>query len=851
MNSSFLWGRLRPASELTPAAARRLCVQADKLRVRACRLPTWKTLELLHETGRLWADRRSPYRRRALAALKRAGIFSRETNEATLDLLPGLLNKDSLAQRLRAELGRADALDAWRIEPGGGYALRAFPLGSVLTVAAGNVFIGCVDSIVMTLLTRNVCLLRVSSADRDFPLIFAESLNRAAPELSRLLAVLWWQSGDKDVENEFKRRLQAVAVWGGQDAVASYRRDMGPGCRLLDFGPKLSFGVITRAGLRQAGLGEAAKRAAGDVARWDQSACASPQTLFIQGRSDEFLERLGRELDKLERAAPAGRPGAEQAVETLEQRHNALARGLLGRGRLLCCRRGQRWTIDYDPRGGLKISPLRRYVHVVSFQDLRDLEAQIAPAAAFLQSAGLLAESSEQRDFENALARLGVTRVAELGSMLEAEAGEPHDGRYPLRELLRWVSAPGGGRDEEDVAGLLEYARARSPYYRRRLRPGPAGLRLGKAPLLTKEDLYAHTPPRPPRLLTGPAQEPSLIFASGGSTGRPKFSFYAKTEFELTGRWLAWGLRRAGLEEKDVVANLFVAGNLWSSFLAVAQALENINLVHLPIGGTTPPEQILDYLRTFKADVLIGLPSTILDICRKIEEGAKAPSIRKIFYAGEHASPEACRYWKRVLKAKLVRSAGYASVDAGLIGYACSRSGPAQHHVAEGLVKVEIIDGEIVVTNLKRRWMPVIRYRSGDLGRWIKRPCPCGDPAPVFELLGRCDDRVNVGGAHLDLSDVSRAVASCRGLSLLHQVVLEKTGRRERLIVQVERAGAPKKNEAAISRALSSALLEYSSELRDSVSRGWLEKPAVKILPPGGLPRQGRTGKLRRLLDRR
>jgi phenylacetate-coenzyme A ligase PaaK-like adenylate-forming protein len=835
-------------------AARRLCAEAGRRRDEAARLPTWKALELLHATGRLWEKKGSPYRRRALELLERGGSFSRRMNESTLDLLPGLLDEASLTARLRAELGRDDALDAWALEPGADYALRAFPLGSVLTVAAGNVFIGCVDSVVMSLLTRNVSLLRVSSADREFPLLFAESLRAAAPELARLLSVLWWDSGRKEVESVFKRNLQGIAVWGGQEAISSYRRDLGPGCRLLDFGPKLSFGALTRKGLARVGAREAARRAARDVARWDQSACASPQTLFVEGRPGRFLDMLGQELDKLERSLPSGRPRPDEAVRTLERRQIALARGLLGGGRLLSSAQGQRWTVDYDPAGGLKTSPLRRYVNVVSFRGPRDLATQAAKAAPYLQSSGLLAAPGEEGRFQAALARIGVTRIPELGSMLEAEAGEPHDGRYPLSELVRWVSAPSRAAragDEEALKSLLERSRTRSPYYRKRLRPGPRGLRLKNAPLLTKEDLYANTPPRSTRLLAGPAGQSNLVFASGGSTGRPKFSFYTKAEFDLAGKWLGWGLRRAGLEEGDVVANLFVAGNLWSSFLAVSQALENIAVTHLPIGGTTDPEQILESLRTFKAGVLIGLPSTLLELCRRVEAGAEAPAVEKIFYAGEQASPEARRQWRRVLGARLVRSAGYASVDAGLIGYACPEARNGEHHAAEGLVRVEIIKGEIVVTNMKRAWMPVIRYRTGDLGRWVKRPCPCGDPAPKFELLGRCDDRVNVGGAHLDLGDVSRAVASCRGLSLFHQVVLKRIGRGEGLILKVERASAGKSDEAALAAALSSALLVHSAELRDSVSRGWLEKPLVAILPPGGLPRQERTGKLRRLLDLR
>ena len=145
--------------------------------------------------------------------------------------------------------------------------------------------------------------------------------------------------------------------------------------------------------------------------------------------------------------------------------------------------------------------------------------------------------------------------------------------------------------------------------------------------------------------------------------------------------------------------------------------------------------------------------------------------------------------------------------------------------------------------------MPVIRYRTGDLGRWLEGRCPCGHPAPRFVLLGRCDDRINVGGAHVDAGDVGRAIASVRGLSLAYQIVVSADGG-ERLTVKVERkVGGPSPD--ALAKKLSKALLAESEELGDSVRRGWLPPPAVEIVPAGDLPRQPRTGKLRRVVDLR
>lgn len=58
------------------------------------------------------------------------------------------------------------------------------------------------------------------------------------------------------------------------------------------------------------------------------------------------------------------------------------------------------------------------------------------------------------------------------------------------------------------------------------------------------------------------------VFSSGGTSGNPKYSFYSNKEFEQVAEMLAIGYQSQGLQPGDLCANLFAAGNMWSSFLA-------------------------------------------------------------------------------------------------------------------------------------------------------------------------------------------------------------------------------------------------------------------------------------------
>ncbi|MBI5596378.1 MAG: hypothetical protein HY928_09855 [Elusimicrobia bacterium] len=841
MTRAFLWGKTARWDGLSASGAERLCSEALRRRERAAARDCWTTISVLHETGRLWASPSSAWRRRAQALMPRVTGFSPAMVRSTLELIPRILERGALTARLRAELGREDALDSWRLDPDGGAALKALPLGAVLHVAAGNIFLGCIDSAVMSLLTNNATVLRTSSADPEFPLLFAESLRRADRRgaLAGTLAAVSWPSGDAAVESVFKRRLQGVVVWGGEKAVSAYREDLGAGCRLVAFGPKLSFAVVSRAGLERWGVAEAARRAARDVAWWDQAACASPQTLFVEHpRPDAFLDALARELARAGRTQPPGRLSPDAAASVVEERHRALAAELCGKGRL---RAGDGWTVAWRSEPALRASPLNRFLQVSPYRDLRHLRTLVEPSRPYLQTAGLLVAPEEAAAYADALSAAGAARTPELGAMLEAGGKEPHDGRYPLGELVRWVAGPAAAAADgrKALASLTAQARAESPFYRRRLARPTA--------TTDKGDLLRHSPPASSALLTRAGEgEGRLVLASGGSTGAPKFSLYTQREFEETCRWLAFSLRQAGLGPGDTVANLFVAGNLWSSFLAVSEAAKALGVTHLPIAGTSDPAFALDALRRFKADAVIGLPSSLAALAERPE--ARGLTVRKVFYGGEHATEGVCRLLRLRLGARLIRSAGYASVDAGLIGFQCPRCPGSVHHAAEGLQKVEIVGGEVVATNLVRRLMPVIRYRTGDRGRWVGAPCPCGHPSPLFELLGRVDDRVNVGGAHLDAGDAARAVASVAGLSPFFQLRIDAAGGKDTLLLRAERRSGAR---AGLEERLAAALLGHSEELRDAVARGWLRAPAVEILPPGGLPRLPRTGKVRRVVDLR
>src|SRR5690606_22120872 len=88
----------------------------------------------------------------------------------------------------------------------------------------------------------------------------------------------------------------------------------------------------------------------------------------------------------------------------------------------------------------------------------------------------------------------------------------------------------------------------------------------------------------------------------------------------------------------------------------------------------------------------------------------------------------------------------YGCTESGIIAFECPEG---NRHIAGHNLYVEIIDpatgkvvptgehGEVVITELHARAMPIIRYRVGDLARISTEKCRCGRATPVIaDIVG-------------------------------------------------------------------------------------------------------------------
>ncbi len=901
----YLFGRFESTdAPLSADDVTALCAQARQAQASLEDFPLSRLLDVLDEVGQRWRDPSYEGRRQALAHMPGIVGFHPTMVARAIDALCEVMARPSMERKIRLELGHRHALDGWRFIPPYGGFLHAQALGVVLHVSAGNVFVSGVDSLVAGLVTRNANILKVSRADPLFPLLFARSLKEVDETgvLADSIAVVSFRGGEQEVERAFKSAVDGITVWGGAEAVQAWRSELPSRVRLAAYGPRYSFSLVTAAALSMCNLDALCRALASDVVTWEQRACSSPHVLYVEHESamlDELVDGLTRALEEQSRETPPAALSLDEQIELLRTRELARLREALGDGTVHASQGSTAWTVIRRNDVAFEVSCGNRLLYVKPYTRFEQVIEQAERYRGLVQTVALFGGPSEVKRMATALVRAGVDRITEPGCMGSVYVGSPHDGTWQLGDLVRMVciesmpgpdgrltaegsafsvghritppyfdsSSPGELRSKSPtkwarLQELLAFARTRAPFYQARMerRRFDAYVEFERLPFLERGDVYENTPPQGAGLLTGPLER-SYVFASGGSTGRPKFSFYSYDEFAEVTSLLAEIYQVAGISSHDTVGNLFMAGNLWTSFIVANEALEKIGCVTLPIAGNAEIELIIRYLQLFRPTALLGIPSIIIQLAETVLARGLDIRVRLVLYGGEHMSAEARRLLERAMGCQQVISAGYASVDAGPVGYQCSHAAGSVHHLLYDYQFIEIVDpetgdvqpkggtGEIVVTNLNRRLMPIIRYRTGDLGRRVGGTCQCGRAGPRFELLGRCDDVMRVGSVSVDPESVADALGRVDGASQLFQVVGLREHAKDVLVVRVESAREDERE--AVAAGVRTAVLDADGELGQALREGWLGAFRVEVLPVGGIPRIPRTGKIRRVLDLR
>jgi len=845
--------------------------------------------DVLDRVADLWRGKDSPYRQEARSFLLETTGFSPEMIDLGLDELPALLNRFELKKKIRTELRGIPVGHGYQWDPVKRRALQFQPLGSVLHVLSGNVFLVGPGSLIEGLLTGNVTILKMSSQERLFLPLFMKSLEVADPQkrITSSVAIIEYSSQEKDLLTAIKKAVDGIVVWGGEEAIQAYRNDLPARTRVVVFGPKLSFGLVTRKGATKKSLTEIASAIGQELAIWDQNACTAPQSIFVE--SDELAQALVNALpaglQEWEKKIPSGAADPDTAVEIRKLRgiyeiaephgeakgpHRVVDSGL----------NNLQWTVLMDRTLALEPSPLHRTIRIIPYQSLDELEKALSSVRGYLQTVGLACSTDEKLSLAPRLARLGAQRIFDLGQMFGGEIDDPHDGQYDLPQLLTLAVSDFNRESESfhpwDVTDaktraaiqenlLLEVVShaKKAPFYAKKLKDHPITslADLSRFPLLFREDWESSMFPSSNDLQTSP-NIGGYITRSGGSSGVPKFSYFDARDWSAMLASAVRVFRAAGFRETDRIANFMGAGDLYGSFISFNHVNFELGAQNYCFAQSREAQQFLDLAKLFHINAVQGIPSVLMEILRQVKVLDPKFQMEKLMYAGQPLSQSDRDWLKNELGTQVIASI-IGTTEANQVGYQCEHLSGTDHHVVEDYNHLEIIDedgnpcppgvsGRLVVTNLQKHNYPVLRYSIGDAAKWSPSPCACGRLDRVLTYQGRWDDIVCIGRMNLKYADL-RAAIEHLPLSQLQIVArFEKLpdGRiQEKLIMRIETSSTamtPEQWAAEVDKNLDAKVSEFYQHHHS----GELQV-ITEVLPAGSISRNPRTGKVKSLVDER
>jgi phenylacetate-CoA ligase len=329
--------------------------------------------------------------------------------------------------------------------------------------------------------------------------------------------------------------------------------------------------------------------------------------------------------------------------------------------------------------------------------------------------------------------------------------------------------------DDDAYRAQLAYLLERSAFYRDKLGARDAaelgGLdRIAELPLTEKSELRATVTRDNPfgAHLCADRSEIVRIYSTSGTTGTPSYIPLTASDLE---NWITGSARSyaaSGIAPGERIVSSYNAGPFVAG--AALAAFERIGLCHIPV-GTGNSDRLLKAIDLLEPEAVVLTPSYAAYLAEQAD--LRDSSVKRVLVAGEPGGGEPS--FRAALEqgwgARVTEAMGIGDIGVSLWGECEQQDG--MHLGARGYVYPEVIDpasgdalalddgaiGELVLTHLRHRAAPLLRFRTRDHVQVRTAPCPCGRTGPRIRCIGRTDDMLIVRGVNVFPSAVREVVS--------------------------------------------------------------------------------------------
>ncbi|MER2013020.1 MAG: phenylacetate--CoA ligase [Methanobrevibacter sp.] len=372
-----------------------------------------------------------------------------------------------------------------------------------------------------------------------------------------------------------------------------------------------------------------------------------------------------------------------------------------------------------------------------------------------------------------------------------------------------------------------------------------------KLPFITKDDLRESYPFG---LFAVDIKDIKELHSSSGTTGKPVVSGYTEKDLDTWAETIARGLTMMGIGENDIIQNTHGYGMFTGGF-GVHYGSHKVGAAIIPISTGQTRRQI-EIMSDFGTTCLIFTPSYGIHIGEvALDDGIdpKELGIKAIGFGAEGWTEEIRQRVEELFGAKAYNIYGLTELTGPGVGMECSQQNGL--HIAEDIYYPEIIDpntqkvlgenqpGELVLTNLQREGMPVIRFRTKDLTKLTYEKCGCGRThARMSRITGRSDDMIKVKGVAIFPSQIEKALLKVGDVEPHYMIIVTRPGTLDEIEIKVE-----------ASKDLFfdgiKEMMAIQEKIGKSVENETGIRAKITLVEPKTLPRF--EGKAKRVIDKR
>ena len=372
-----------------------------------------------------------------------------------------------------------------------------------------------------------------------------------------------------------------------------------------------------------------------------------------------------------------------------------------------------------------------------------------------------------------------------------------------------------------------------------------------KIPFTTKDDLRESYPFG---MFAVPKKEIIEIHSSSGTTGKPVVSGYTRKDLDTWATIMARGLTGMGLGDEDILQNTHGYG-LFTGGFGVHYGAEKIGITIIPISTGQTKRQI-EIMNDFDITGLIFTPSYGLHMAEVAKEEGINPKqlgIKAIGFGAEMWTEEMRKRIEKEYNTEAYNIYGLTEIMGPGIGVECEAQNGL--HIAEDYFYPEIVDsktgkqlpggteGELVLTNLEREGMPILRFRTKDITTLHYETCECGRTFTRMERIkGRYDDMIKVKGVSVFPSQIEKALLHVSEVEPHYQIIVTRPDIMDQMEIKVETSPDLFSDDVT-------KMVNLQKTIGDYVQNEIGLRAKITLVEPHTLPRF--EGKAKRVLDKR